>query len=363
MQIALSDAVTLSGVRRTKDGYLVGEARIARTGIQLYTAGEIGLTDRAPGDVVRVYRPESEIFAEDAMASYANRPITMDHPPEMVTADNWKRYAIGDVGSEVMRDGDFVKVPFKIMDAAAIAQIESGKRELSAGYTCELEMSDGIAPDGQAYDAIQRTPRQNHVAVCSVARGGSALRIGDKSGDSRVAIKTITFDGLPVEVTDAAEAIINKLTARVADADKAAGAAAVAIEAKDGEIAALNAKLADAAITPEKLAGLVAARAATVADAQRVAPTVTIADSATDAEIRRTAVEARLGDTAKDMSDAAIEGAFAALAKDGAAPAADLLRAALSDGVVNMGDAKARADAARAARNADLANGYKGKAA
>lgn len=98
MELCLTDRATIAGVRETRDGYLVAEARIARTGVQNYTASELGLKDRKPGDVIRVYRPEEEVFAADAMAGLAHRPITIDHPSEMVTADNWRKHAVGSVG-------------------------------------------------------------------------------------------------------------------------------------------------------------------------------------------------------------------------------------------------------------------------
>src|SRR5690606_31354603 len=110
----LFDTVTLDGLRRTQDGYLVADAKVARTGIQIYTGREVdpenkhGLRDKA---TVRVYRPEEEVFAQDAMHSFAYRPVTDDHPTEMVTADNWKALAVGQTGGEVARDGEFVRVP------------------------------------------------------------------------------------------------------------------------------------------------------------------------------------------------------------------------------------------------------------
>ena len=45
-----TDIVTVAGTRRTGDGYLVADARIARTGIQTYSGVEIGrpeMRDRA----------------------------------------------------------------------------------------------------------------------------------------------------------------------------------------------------------------------------------------------------------------------------------------------------------------------------
>lgn len=97
----LHDAVEISGTRRTADGYLVADARVARTGIQTYAGfevdpdGSLGLRDKA---TVRVYRPDDEVFADAAMRSYAYRPVTNDHPSEAVTADNWRDVSVGQTG-------------------------------------------------------------------------------------------------------------------------------------------------------------------------------------------------------------------------------------------------------------------------
>ena len=57
-----TDAVTVAGTRRRDDGYLVADARIARTGIQNYQGWEVGKPDMAE---VRVYRASSEVSSED----------------------------------------------------------------------------------------------------------------------------------------------------------------------------------------------------------------------------------------------------------------------------------------------------------
>ena len=81
MILNLFDRAEVGNVRTTADGYLVGEAKVARTGIQEYLADELGLTDRAGDEIIRVYRPEGEVFSKDSLASYAFRPVTIDHPP------------------------------------------------------------------------------------------------------------------------------------------------------------------------------------------------------------------------------------------------------------------------------------------
>jgi hypothetical protein len=96
-------------VRITSDGYLVAAPRVARTGIQLYSGSEVGKPEMK---VVRVFRPEDEVFKNDSMHSYAHKPFTNDHPPEPVkpTTGRSIRWAIWAKMS--LRDGEFVRVPW-----------------------------------------------------------------------------------------------------------------------------------------------------------------------------------------------------------------------------------------------------------
>lgn len=356
---ALMDRTPVSGLRRDANGNLVGVARAARTGIQLYAGFEVGLPDKA---TVRVYRPEEEVFNRDAMRSFAGTPVTIDHPPVMVDTTNWKDYAKGEAASDdIVRDGEIVKVPFIIRDATAIASALDEKHEVSMGYSCELEFTAGQTPAGEAYDAIQRNIRINHLAIVDSARGGHTLRIGDGEPKKEVKMKTILVDGLQVEVTDAAEAAIVKLQGVIAtsatalDTANAAVAAANAAKSEaDGKVAALTSQLADAT-NPANLQAAASARADLVAKATKLVPGVTI-DGKTDDEIRKAVVDAKLGATAATLDAVGINGAFAALtAGVTAAPArADPIVDAIvrhdivtTDSVVDL--AKAR-DAAMQAR-------------
>lgn len=165
-----------AGVRVTGDGYLVANPRISRTGIQLYRGSEVGIKDKK---IVRVYRPEAEVFHADAMRSMAHRPLTNDHPAVPVTADNWRDFAIGQSGDAVARDGDCLRVPMVFMDGAAIKDIQNGKKQLSVGYTCDIKIEDGVTPEGEPYDAVQTNIRGNHIALVKAARGGDRLTVGD----------------------------------------------------------------------------------------------------------------------------------------------------------------------------------------
>jgi uncharacterized protein len=174
--IFVTDRATVSGTHRTADGYLAADARIARTGIQIYSGREVGKPEMAS---VRVYRSPDEVFAPAAMASIAHKPITLDHPAENVDASRWKGTAVGWTGESVARDGSTIRVPMMVADASAIASVESGARQLSAGYTCDLQWGAGVTPEGEAYDAKQVGIRVNHVAIVPAGRAGSECRIGD----------------------------------------------------------------------------------------------------------------------------------------------------------------------------------------
>jgi hypothetical protein len=394
----LADRLTLDKPRRTKEGFLAVRAKAAKSGVYDYLGHEVDPSGEhfKADQVVKVYRPEDEVFAKDSVHSFLLKPITDNHPIVPVTADNWRQYAKG-VNAGAIRDGEYLAFDLVLMDASAIDAVDSGKRELSNGYSCELEIGDGVAPDGTAYHATQRKISGNHIALVKAGRAGPECRIGDAatcnpipvalldrllddgrtynaSDDdanlptarretshfeegSQVATKTITFDGLPVEVTDAAEAVIRKLEGKVTEltdakgkADAKVGELTATISTKDGEIAALQQNLKDAEVTPEKLQSLVADRAALVDAAKKIVPSI-VTDGKTDIQIRKAVVDAKLGDAAKDMDDAAIAGAFKAFA---AVPGntTDTVREVITNGVTNIADGKALRDAARNSRYA-----------
>lgn len=176
MQFA--DSATIAGTRRMSDGYLVADVRTARVGLQTYSGHECGKPERAS---VTLYRPDSEVFHVDSVSSYAHKPVTMGHPPGAVTSDNYRQYARGHIEGDVLRDGDFVRVPMMVADSEAIASITSGVREVSAGYTCDVDWTPGRTPQGQAYDGIMRRLRINHVAIVPKGRAGPECRFGDSA--------------------------------------------------------------------------------------------------------------------------------------------------------------------------------------
>ena len=179
MTIIFHDRAPLEKVRRLADGRIAAVAKFARSGVQVYTGAEVGRPDLA---TVNVYRPESEVFDEAAMASFAHKAITLGHPPSAVTADNWQKHAVGWTEGKVARDGDYVEIPLMLADASAVKAYETGEaRELSGGYACELVWGDGVAPDGTHYQAKQIRIRGNHIAQVPKGKAGQLARIGDSA--------------------------------------------------------------------------------------------------------------------------------------------------------------------------------------
>ena len=103
--IQMTDHFVMDGVRKTRDGYLVANARIARTGVQLYSGHEVGDPTRK---IVRIYRSPDEVFDHRAMHSLAHRPITLAQKVSEVDCVSCVR--------NVRVEG-----PFDIADASAVA--------------------------------------------------------------------------------------------------------------------------------------------------------------------------------------------------------------------------------------------------
>lgn len=380
MRLSLTDRAEVRGARITRDGYLVADALVARANnIQEYLAGELGLTDRAPGEVVRIFRPESEVFAADSMASAAHRPITIDHPPVMVDAKNWKQYARGEMGDEIARDGEFVRVPVKVMDAEAIESVLADRQEFSMGYGVDLDMTAG-SYKGQAYDGSVKNIRYNHLAACRTARGGAELRITDERRDDArhpmkdQTMKTIMIDGVPVaDVSPAAEAVITTLQGRLTSVTTAKDAAdgkvaelTTVVSTKDAEIATLKTQLADAALTPAKLQDAAKAYALVIGQAKALGATVT--DGMDIPAIQAAVVNAKLGDAAKGWTADQIATSFATLAagvKVQATDSIDPLRQHLIDGggAISLSDVQAAWQKAKDARTQHLNTNYQATSA
>lgn len=325
----ITDRLTIDGKpRKTTEGFLVTEVRVARTGIQHYTGREAdpqnehGMRDASS---VAIYRDAAEVFSVDSMQSFSMVDITVDHPPEAVTADNWRRYSVGVTGEHIARDGEYIRIPMMLKDADAIRAVEAGKRELSVGYSTKLDWTKGVTPDGLHYDAKQTIIRANHISIVDAARGGPELRIGDRK------MKTIVHDGISIEFADQAadayNAVAAKLAKLTADAAAAASTSAAALAAKDSELAKRDALIDDLKtkiMDPATLDAAVRKRGDLIAKAKALHDADYTGKSELDI---RKAVLAAKGIALDGKTEAYVEARFDALAD---AVPTDPLRAAIS---------------------------------
>lgn len=289
----LKDRLNLTTSQReyTDEGFLKVPARISRTGIQEYFAGEMGLTDKEPTQIIRVFRPPEEVFSDISLSSFSNKPVTNNHPPELVDAGNSKKYSVGMSDPEVTKDGDFVKATLNIIDQEAITSIESGKVELSNGYTADIDWIPGVTPEGEQYDAIQRNIKGNHIAIVERGRAGPSCRVADNSPESGEAtMAKITIDGVDYEVSDQAAQAVNKVQTRLVDMEKEAEEKDTELKKKEDEAEeakkeakktedSLKAKLDDATSkvpSPEAIDKMVADRTALVDSVKKVCPEIVV---------------------------------------------------------------------------------------
>ena len=159
---------------KTPEGYLICvDAVLARTGKQTYKRSEIFNED--DNTEIEVNRLPEEVFSEQTLASFENKPITVEHPDEDVNSTNFKDYSVGfvrDVHRGTIDGQDVILGTLVIQDDETIREIESGEHtELSCGYDCDI--IDEENPQ-------QRNIRGNHVALCECGRAGNA-RIVDST--------------------------------------------------------------------------------------------------------------------------------------------------------------------------------------
>ncbi|MDH7794109.1 MULTISPECIES: DUF2213 domain-containing protein [unclassified Beijerinckia] len=304
----LTDRVPLGDVRETVDGYLVGDAKIARAGVQIYAGHEVGQPNR---ERVRVWRPEAEVFSAAAMTSFAHRPVTDDHPDEPVSALNWKRHAVGMTGDQVARDGGFIRVPMILMDRAAISAVRGGKRELSCGYSCDLRFETGTTPEGEPYDAVQRNIRGNHLAIVAMGRAGAACRLGDgqerqSEEEDLMKLQRVILDGGTVDLPEVAAIAVAALRDGLEEARRTLALHDKALASRDAEIEKLRATQID----PARFDALVTERAELIGRARAIVADLDV--NGLDASaIRRVVVTRVLGDGAvANRSDDYVEARF-----------------------------------------------------
>lgn len=275
------------------NGFMRVTGKAARTGVYQYLASELNITDRNPNDIVNVYRPSEEVFSADSISSYSNVDVTNDHPSSMVDATTFKNVSVGHV-VEAAQSGDFVDVTLIIKDDSAIKDVQSGKAQLSPGYSAVYVEEKGTSPTGESYDYKQTEIEINHVAIVKRGRGGDQVRINDhKLGVTPMTVKVTLDSGRTVDVDNEATATlvtdsIERLTKRVVDAESATETANATRDAMKEDLEAEKLKTTDAAIA-ERVESIAKA----TSDAIKVAGKDFSCDSMSTVEIQRAALSVK----------------------------------------------------------------------
>lgn len=308
------------------NGFLRVSGKAARTGTYKYLAKELGITDREPNAIVNVYRPADEVFSPDSIKSYFDVDVTNDHPGELVDSKSYRQVSVGHV-LEAKQDGDFIQVDMLIKDEDAIKDIESGKTQLSPGYTAIYDEAPSDAP----YDFIQRKIDINHVAIVKVGRGGPQARIFDNKPEEKTMTTVVLDSGRDVEIEDKATAsLIADSIERLTKAHKSAEAERDGLQATNDS---LTEQLEEAkkATSDEAIAARVAAITSTMDQARALAGDSFTCDSVDPVEIKRAAMaKVRTAVDWADKSAAYVEAAFDAY-KEAEDEEAEKMRKELED--------------------------------
>ena len=184
---------------RTNEGFLRGRAIVTSIGVFTYK--------RKDGTVQRELRLPEEVFAFDTLNSMKLKPVTLNHPNELVTSENADRLQVGSLGDnptsttqwhdeprEKVTDGINCAIDMVITKKDAIDAVLNGKQALSMGYTCDLEAAQpGATWCGIEYDFIQRNIRYNHCAIVDEARAGDNAKIELRADSEDAVLEDMVF--------------------------------------------------------------------------------------------------------------------------------------------------------------------------
>ena len=158
-------------------------ARIARSGVQYYTYGELpnlGLTSipREYKDlrVFGVYR--SAQCLKDAMPLFKNVPVMLGH--ERWATSEHDPLAVGinehDVSMKMCKGEVAISAPLDLYDDKVLDSV----KEISPGYTGSYHWQGGISTTGEEFQIVcDKIISVNHIALVPEARGGENMKILD----------------------------------------------------------------------------------------------------------------------------------------------------------------------------------------
>lgn len=181
------------------DGRIRVDGHLTRPGVFEYRNPD--------GSIRREYRPPEEVFDPKSTESYAHIPVTNGHPQSLLTTKNAREYAVGAVGENIRKDGEWIAAPFVVYDDKTITDMELGKVALSVGYSIREDHTPGVAPCGTPYHLVQRDIRANHLAIVDIARAGQGAHARMDGISTLIAASAASVTNHQENVMDLAQAL------------------------------------------------------------------------------------------------------------------------------------------------------------
>lgn len=302
----------------TKEGYLkCVNVRLAKAPqVRQYYAYEFpSLEGYSADQIINIYTPAEELFKPESIASFNGVDATDYHPPKNeINASNWKDYHIG-YCENVRQEGDYLVGDLLIKDKISIDLIQSNERiEMSLGYGAMLVVEQGTAPDGTPYQAKFINFNGDHIALVKYGRCGGDCRIGDEKQTPKGKTMEVSVNGIRFDIGDnkpladalkqQQEQLENLKAAKLKVGDKQfsigdeLNAVQAVVDQLHTEKTTLEQKVGDLEknqMTPEKVEQAAAERAAVIADAKALVPTVKT-EGCTCEQIKRDVIAAKAGD-------------------------------------------------------------------
>lgn len=309
----------------TPSGALIFDAYATAIGVYRYIL--------ADGREVWEYRGIDEVGKPESLITIAGAALTIYHPPEFITPDNWKLYTEGMFLTPGVLDGRRVKTRVIAWSRNAIDGVMSGElSEISMGYWQRPAASIGVF-EGQAYTITQTNMFYNHGSLYEAGGGrlGSSIgptldsrrdssgrewrqlyapaQVSQKSDSSKGRSMLINIGGVQVDVPDALALQVqahltnqdSKIQTLTKERDSAQGQAATMQALGQQQNADKTQKQEDAAFE---------ARLKLRSDAKEVLPENYDFKGKTDRQIQLDALEAMGVKVAPEASDVTIAASF-----------------------------------------------------
>ena len=209
--------LSLTGIspEKTDEGfYVFRDVKVARTGLFEWACVELAsdgikqaFPDLRDGDIVNLQR---DSISPEAVKSLDLKPITNNHPSEgLVTPKNATGTVVGAIGEGSYVEGEWLYAKSIIVyDESSKLDLESGKVEVSIGYTYETPVD--FVKD-LPYVAKEVIIYINHVAIVNRGRAGSECRFNEELNNqmNETEIKVIQDDVKSLQLVNAN--LVNRL--------------------------------------------------------------------------------------------------------------------------------------------------------